>query len=46
VLRHGGASGRWFELAPANPAPTAELTHTGSGLATVTVAGSNRYLIG
>lgn len=46
ALRHGGASGRWFELAPANPAPTARLTHTGSGLATVTVTGSNRYLIG
>jgi len=46
LLRHGGASGRWFEIPPASPAPTVALTHTGGGTATATITAANTYLIG
>lgn len=46
LLRHGGASGRWFEIAPATPAPVVVLTHTGGGVATATVQAANTFLIG
>lgn len=46
VLRHGGASGRWFEIPPASPAPTVVLTHSGGGTATATITAANTYLIG
>ncbi len=46
LLRHGGASGRWFEIPPGSPVPTVVLTHSGGGTATATISAANTYLIG
>lgn len=46
LLRHGGASGRWFEIPPGVPAPTVTLSHTGGGSATATITAANTFLIG
>jgi hypothetical protein len=44
-LRHGG-SPRWFEIAPEDPAPTLQLSHSGGGSMSVTITGKRRFLTG
>jgi hypothetical protein len=44
-IRHGGGVPRLFSLAPEDPAPVIQLSHTGGSSATVTISGKQRYLL-